>query len=354
MKIYDDPFTLLGLHRTASLEEVKHAYRRLAMRWHPDRNSSTAAEHEFKRIKAAYELILDPPRYAQWQQARTSATASARDTSTESTVPDDDVTQTLVLTLEEAAHGCVKSIDLARSTRCSPCHGSGRIQHTHSLPCVLCHGIGRLRGDNRGSRLCEACAGRGYRRETDCSECSGSGWHKNLRTLSVKVPAGILPGERLRLARQGRHAPHTPHGEGASGDLYLEIQFAPHALFELRQRDLLCTVPVSIFRLLCGGRIEVPTLSGTAALELVAGRLPGSSPDAEHGGDYCLPAQGFPKKHGRGAGDLVLRLQAVYPLHCGAKDRALLERLEASLAEDLAARAPTLATWEERLRKRQA
>lgn len=342
MKQSDDPYAVLGLRRTASLEDVKRAYRRLAMRWHPDRNPTATAEAEFKRIKAAYEFILDPQRHAQWQQSGSSGHAAPHDEPPEPAATGDDLTQSLILTLEEAAHGCIKSVELVRSTRCTPCHGSGRVQHTHSVPCAQCNGIGRVRGDSRGTRLCEGCGGRGYLRETDCTECAGSGWRKKLRTLSVRVPAGILHGERLRLARQARHG---PEGEGTAGDLYLEIRLAAHALFELRERDLHCSVPVSIFRLLSGGAIDVPTLHGSVPLDLLA--YPG------HGLDYRLPAQGFPKKHGRGAGDLLLHLQPVYPRHFSAKDRALLERLEASLAGDLAQRAPELAVWAERLREQQ-
>jgi molecular chaperone DnaJ len=340
MKKSDDPYALLGLHSAASLEEVKGAYRRLAMRWHPDRNPSAAAESEFKRIKEAYELILDPPRYRQWQQTQTSAATAKHNTQPEPAATGDDVTQTLTLTLEEAAQGCSKSVELVRNTRCTPCHGSGRVQHTHSIPCTQCNGIGRVRGDNRGSRLCEGCGGRGYLRESECAECAGSGWRKKLRTLSVKVPPGILHGERLRLARQARHGTES---EGTAGDVYLEVRLAQHALFELQQRDLHCTIPVSIFRLLSGGKIDVPTLSGSATLELL--------PFTGQAADYCLPAHGFPKKHGRGAGDLFLHVQPVYPSRISTQDRTLLEHMEVSLNENLEKLAPPLADWAIRLRK---
>lgn len=343
MKKAINPFAVLGIHPDASLEDVKRAYRRLAMRWHPDRNPTATAEAEFKRIKAAYEMILDPQQYAQWHQGEApgEATANTAD-DTRSAAPGDDVTQVLILTLEEAAHGCSKSIELVKSSRCSPCHGSGRVQRAHSVPCAQCNGVGRVRGDSQGTRLCAGCGGRGYLRETDCAECAGSGWRKKQRTLSVKVPAGTLHGERLRLARQARHG---PDGEGTVGDLYLEIRLAEHALFELRQRDLHCTVPLSIFRLLCGGQIEVPTLDGSTTLDL--------SPDPAHGLEYHLPGRGFPKKHGRGAGDLVVHLQPVHPSHFSAKDSALLERLDASLNAELEQRAPQLAEWAELLRTQQ-
>jgi molecular chaperone DnaJ len=343
MKSSDDPFSLLGLRRTASLEEVKRAYRRLAMRWHPDRNPSAAAEGEFKRIKSAYELILDPKRYAEWLKtaAATPHTASEESEAQEPSPPTgDDLTQTLILTLEEAAHGCVKSIELARSNRCSACHGTGRIKHSHSVACTHCNATGRVRGE-QGFRLCEDCAGRGYVRATDCPACSGNGWRKKARTLSVKVPDGIFHGERLRLARQ---AGHGHDADSAAGDLFLEVRLAEHPLFQLQQRDLHCTVPVSILRLLCGGKLVVPTLNGNAVLDVL--------PYPAHGLDYVLPGQGFPKKHGKAGGDLILHLQPVYPLRFNAKDRSLVERLEASLAEDLAQRAPELAAWAELLQGR--
>jgi molecular chaperone DnaJ len=345
MKPSDDPFSLLGLRRTASLEEVKRAYRRLAMRWHPDRNHSAAAENEFKRIKAAYELILDPKRYGEWLKnagARPHAASEAPEPPASSPPPGDDLTQTLILTLEEAAHGCVKSVELARSNRCTPCHGTGRIKHSHSVACAHCNATGRVRGD-QGFRLCEDCAGRGYVRATDCPECAGSGWRKKARTLSVKVPAGIFDGERLRLARQARHGHDA---DSTAGDLFLEVRLAEHALFQLQQRDLHCTVPVSILRLLGGGKIAVPTLNGSAVLDV--------QPYPAHGLDYVLPGQGFPKKHGKPGGDLILHLRPVYPLYFGTKDRNLLERLETSLGQDLALRAPDLAAWAELLHGREA
>ncbi len=333
MKHAKDPYSLLGLGPTASLEEVKRAYRRLAMRWHPDRNPSAAAESEFKRIRAAYELILDPQRYAQWQQEAASGKA-APDEAAVSPSPAEDHFQTLVLSLEEAAQGCVKPIELVRSSRCTPCHGSGRVKLNHSVFCSLCKGVGSLRSAGRGTRTCDGCDGRGYLREADCEECSGSGWRKKSRTLSVKVPPGIVQGERLRLARQARNG---PEGEAAAGDLYLEIRLAPHPLFELQERELHCRVPVSIFRLLCGGELAVPTVNGSTLLEL--------QPYPEHGLDYCCAGQGFPKKHGRGASDLFVHLCPVYPQQLGAKERALLERLEHSVNADPKLRAAELGAW---------
>lgn len=354
MTFAHDPFITLGLHRDASREEVKRAYRRLAMRWHPDRNPSAAAESEFKRIKAAYELLLDPQAYAEWNAAnaaRQAAAASAADSAESApkgaaepaAAGAADVTQRLDLTLAEAAHGCQKTVELTRSARCPSCAGSGRVHHAHSVPCAQCSGCGRVRGERGGTRVCAGCAGRGYLREADCAECAGSGWRTHTRTLAVRVPAGVLDGERLRLARQAKAA-----GDGAAGDLYLELRIAAHPLFVLNGRDLHCTVPVSIFRLLLGGRIDVPTLDGLAPLDLPPGGAPEHAGSAESsaGAELRLPGRGFPKKHGRGAGDLLVRLQPVYPTQLGAADAKLLEKLEAGLLSDLARRAPALAEWE--------
>lgn len=332
MTFPEDPHAVLGIPRSASLEEVKRAFRRLAMRWHPDRNPSAAAEPEFKRVKAAYDLILDPAAYAEWLASEAAAQATGDAAA--------DATEVLVLSIEQAARGCTREVVLSHSLRCTACTGSGRVRHAHSVPCPQCKGIGRVRDAHRGSRRCEGCAGQGYLRETDCAECSGSGWCRQSRTLSVKVPPGILPGERLRLAGQARPAA----GESvAAGDLYLEVALAPHPLFSLQQRDLHCTVPVSIFRLLAGGRLEVPTLDASVQLDV--------SPYPEHGLDYRLPGHGFPKKHGRGAGDLVLRLEPVLPRRLGSRERRLLETLDRSLGDHLAKRAPELAQWAERLRE---
>lgn len=351
MRISDDPCAILGVGPEASLAEVKRAYRRLAMQWHPDRNPSAAAEAEFRRVHAAYELFLDPQRLAEWRQEQAAAAASDRrpgerkaGASKPSSRPaaGDDLTQALTLTLEEAALGCRKSIALVHGVSCPRCHGSGRVQHRNSVACRRCSGCGRVASRGGGTSVCDGCAGRGFLRETDCPQCGGSGWLHQPRTLSVTVPPGLLAGERLRLAGQAPLPPGSESEQG--GDLYLEIELAAHPLFVLHGRDVHCQVPVSVFRLLCGGPIEVPSLAGTTTLEL--------SRDPLHPLEYRLPGQGFPAKGRRAAGDLVLQLRRIQPQHVGSKDIELLERLEGRLASDLARRAPELAVWDVAMRAR--
>jgi molecular chaperone DnaJ len=332
----DDPFVVLGVARQSSREEVKAAYRRLAMRWHPDRNPSPAAAVEFKRVHAAYELLLDDERLAVWQQAQRDAAADG------AAVVGEDHVQVLPLTLEQAAAGCRRTVELLQRVRCSTCSGSGRVQHSHSVPCPACSGCGRVvRAGGRTGR-CDTCGGRGYLRETACPDCTGSGWRNEVRTLEVTVPPALLAGERLRLARQ---AP-LPAGDGCriAGDLYLEISLLTHDFFDLAGPDLHCRVPLSIFRLLSGGRVEVPTLGGTTWIDL--------PPWPATAGGHRLPGLGFPGKGVRVAGDLVLHPEAIHPQVAAREDCQLLELLEWRLAGDLERRAPLLADWQERLRAR--
>ena len=277
----DDPFTILGVRREASPEEVKQAYRRLAMHWHPDRNPSSTAAAQFRRVHAAYELFLDPQRMAEWKRVQ----ASTAEMTPASTNEDADRMQELTLTLEEAAFGCRKRVELVSSVRCKACQGGGKQKHTHLVPCASCSGCGRLVGAGGRTSRCAACAGRGYVRETDCSTCAGSGWRQDRRTFAVTVPPAMVDGERLRLARQASVTGGQHGAVEKGGDLFLEIRLAIHPLFVRHGRDLHCDVPVSVFRLLAGGTVEVPTLAGTCTFDLStsAGRL------CEH----RLPGRGF-------------------------------------------------------------
>ncbi|MEF8721855.1 MAG: DnaJ C-terminal domain-containing protein [Candidatus Accumulibacter phosphatis] len=374
MTICEDPFAILGVSPEASPADVKRAYRRLAMHWHPDRNPAALAEAEFKRVNAAYELFLDPQRLAEWRQAQAASEAGerrqregkgsaskARESKGDGSSSGarkaagkqneqsagEDLTQALTLTFEEAALGCRKTIALVQGVRCASCRSSGRVQHRNSVPCKHCSGCGRLSQGGGETRICTSCGGRGFLRETDCPDCSGSGWLHQPRTLSVTVPAGLLAGERLRLAGQAPLPAGSGGGgsdAGKAGDLYLEIKLAAHPLFVLHGRDVHCQVPVSAYRLLCGGRIEVPSLGGTTTLKL--------STDPQQPLEYRLPGQGWPAKGRHKAGDLLLQLQRIQPQSVSAPDVELLERLEQRLAGDLARRAPELAVWEAAMRAR--
>lgn len=334
----DDPFIILGVRREATLDEVKRAYRRLAMHWHPDRNPSERAEAEFKRVHAAYQLFLDPQWLATWQRSQTGRTSNNDDVATADF--GEDVTREMLLTLEEAAYGCRKSVELLESVRCGACGGSGYRQHSHSVPCPTCSGCGRVARAKGRTAMCNGCGGRGYLRQTECPECAGIGWRDEPRTLAVTVPPGLLDGERLRLAGQ---APPAPGGDQrVAGDLYLQVRLSAHPVFVLHGNDLHCDLPLSVFRLLAGGTVEVPTLQGMSTLEI--------RPCVSQTVEYRLAGRGFPGRNGGAAGDLVVHLQVVYPEHLHGDDSVLLDQMEQRLLADLDRRAPKLADWGRRVR----
>ncbi|HQO29610.1 MAG TPA: DnaJ C-terminal domain-containing protein [Accumulibacter sp.] len=330
MNSSEDPFAILGVDHDASLTEIKQAYRRLAMHWHPDRNPSVVAETEFKRANAAYALLLNPQQLAAWRMV-----VGGESSASPPAAPRYDCTQVLPLTLEEAASGCYKSIELAHRVRCENCQGSGIIEHQNSIPCSICSGCGRVPRAGGRTGVCSGCSGRGYLRQSACPHCAASGWGSESRTLAVNVPVGMREGERLRLVGQ---APLPPDVENAVGDLYLEIKFVTHPLFVAECKDLLCEVPVSIFRLLAGGPVDVPTLQGLAVVDLP----PFSPPSLE----FRLAGLGFPGKNADDPpGNLVVHFECVYPNCPVDDDLVLLDRLDRSLQEDCQRRAPSLAAW---------
>lgn len=321
-----DPHDILGVSPGATPAELKRAYRRLAMRWHPDRSDHPHATERFKEIGAAYERLLagdDPGDEA----------ADAPADETEAAARAADIRLNLEVSLEEAAAGCRKTIHYTRGNACPTCEGTGEHGMTRTRFCSACHGSGRVHDATRNLVRCQACGGRGLFTERICKDCGGSGRELADVSLDIRVPHGMLPGDELRLAGQGEPG----DDELKAGDLFLTIVIARHPLYQLRGRDLFFRMPVSALAMMAGGDIDVPSLAGVIGHGLEAGR-------AERR-ELRLAGKGYPGRGKSYAGDLVVELEPVFPSKLNARQRKLLLQANAALLDDAAGALPEIADW---------
>lgn len=356
-------FAILGLRPGASAAEIKRAYRKLAMRWHPDRNSHPRASERFAQIRSAYERLLTtseraatrvdaadpagrPPSDAAeaaepaetGPSAAGAGTGAAPESGAESRADSrpraGDVRQTLVLSLEEAAQGCSKTLSLLRGKACRQCAGSGEggVSKTHF--CQRCHGSGRIKGEAVGQlSLCPACDGRGVFSERRCPTCQGSGRELQAVSLEVVVPPAMLAGDELRLPGQGEPGSDFL----APGDLFLTLVIRAHALYRRQGRDLHCVMPVSALALMTGDDIEIPLLAGGRLRHRLEPGLP-------EGRELRFPGRGYPGRDRHLPGQLFVRLQPVFPRRLDPRQRALLQEADAALRDDPHA-LPEITAW---------
>lgn len=323
-----EPHSILGVARNAGATELKRAYRRLAMRWHPDRNTDPLVTERFKQIRAAYEQLL-------------AVDAEEVPENEESAMPEEepvaraaDIRLNLHISLEEeGATGCRKALEVTRGKACPRCAGSGEAGISRTRFCAACHGSGRVRDGQRVLVPCGDCAGRGFFSERICPDCGGSGRELGTVSLEINVPPGMLPGDELRLAGQGEPAT----GELAAGDLFLTIVIHSHPLFQLRGRDLHFSMPVSALALLAGADLALPALSGTVSFRLEAG-LPEQR-------QIRVPGKGYPGRGRHQAGDLVVEMRPVFPGALNARQRKLLLQANAALMDGAAETLPEIAAW---------
>lgn len=372
-----DYYEVLGVPKNASDEEIKKAYRKLAMKHHPDRNQGEAskdAEAKFKEGKEAYEMLSDAEKraaYDQYGHAGVDPNMRGGPGGGEGgggfadafgdifgdifgqgrggrgggggrqVFRGSDLSYAMEITLEEAATGKDAQIRIPSWDNCAPCNGSGAKPGTQAKTCTSCHGQGVVQmrqGFFSVQQTCPQCRGSGKIIPEPCPACQGAGKLKRQKTLEVKIPAGIDGGMRIRSAGNGE--PGT--NGGPPGDLYIEIRLKKHGIFERDGDDLHCVVPVSMARAALGGEIEVPTLSGKAAIDIPEG--------TQHGKQFRLRGKGIKGVRSSYPGDLYCHIGVEVPVKLSEHQRKLLKELDDSLKKGGAKHTPSEDSWADKLR----
>ncbi|HFD91837.1 MAG TPA: molecular chaperone DnaJ [Gammaproteobacteria bacterium] len=367
-----DYYELLGVARNASEAELKKAYRRLAMKYHPDRNpGDKEAEEKFKAAKEAYEVLSDPQKraaYDQFGHAGVDPAAAAgggfggfRGGASFSDIFDDvfgdifgsrggrsqvyrgaDLRYDLDLTLEEAVQGTTARIRIPTHVKCRSCDGTGAKRGTTPTACTTCGGQGQVRmqqGFFSIQQTCPRCKGSGRIITDPCGSCRGSGRVRETKTLSVKIPPGVDTGDRIRLAGEGE----AGENGGPPGDLYVQIRVKPHPIFTREGNNLYCEMPISFVTLALGGELEVPTLDGRVKLKV--------PPETQTGKVFRLRGKGVRSIHDDGVGDLLCRVVVETPVHLNPHQKELLREFEATLQERNGKHSPKHRSWLDGVKK---
>lgn len=369
-----DYYEVLGVAKTASEDEIKKAYRKLAMKHHPDRNqgeASKGAEEKFKEVKEAYEMLSDAQKRAAYDQHGHAGVdpnmrgggdgmggfaeafgdifgdmfnpgGRGRAQGGRQVYRGSDLSYAMEVTLEEAARGKDAQIRIPSWESCDTCHGSGAKVGTSAKTCTTCAGAGTVQmrqGFFSVQQTCPHCRGTGKIIPEPCTTCLGQGKVKKQKTLEVKIPAGIDDGMRIRSTGNGE--PGT--NGGPPGDLYIEIRLKKHDIFERDGDDLHCQVPVSFITAALGGEIEVPTLAGKAAIDIPEG--------TQAGKQFRLRGKGIKGVRASYPGDLYCHIAVETPVKLTEHQRKLLRELEESLKKGGGRHSPSGESWTDRLKR---
>lgn len=348
-----DYYELLEVNRNASEAEIKKAYRRLAVKYHPDKNAGDkASEDKFKEVSEAYEVLSDAEkraRYDQFGHAATGGGFSSGGFGGGSPFGDifgdifgdvfgggrqragrgkrgDDLQYNMEVSFEEAAFGVEKKIDIPYAKRCEACAGSGAKTGTTAKTCPTCQGAGQMRfqqGFFSVSKTCSHCNGEGRVVEHPCPSCRGAGTVRDKKSISVKVPAGVETGIRLKLSGEG--------GQGAkggpNGDLYVALSVREHSIFRREDNDVVCEIPISFTQAALGCEIQVPTLDGKVSMKIPEG--------TQSGAVFRMRGKGVPALQGYGRGDHLVVAKVETPTNLNRQQRELLEELARISGEDV-------------------
>ena len=365
-----DFYEVLGVAKGASADELKKAYRRLAMKHHPDRNPDDAeAEAKFKEAKEAYEVLSDDQKRAAYDQyghagvdpsgmggmggmggqgfgdifgdvfgdifggGRQRQGGPYRGA---------DLRYELALSLEEAVLGHEAEIKFQSLKECETCKGDGAKPGTEKKTCATCNGAGQIRrqqGFFSVQQTCPDCRGEGRIIEQPCGDCHGQGRVQQSRTLSVKVPEGVDTGDRIRLTGEGE----AGQAGGPSGDLYVEVRVLPHAVFQRDGADLSCKVPLAFTAAALGGEVKVPTLGGEVSLKIPAG--------TQSGKVFRLRGKGVKPVRGGGPGDLYCRVDIETPADLTKEQKELLEQFRASIEAGGDRHSPKERSWKDSVKE---
>lgn len=360
-----DYYEILAVEKNASEAEIKKAFKRLAMKYHPDRNpDNKEAEEKFKEAKQAYDILSDAQKRSAYDQfghagvdpsaGMGGATGGASFSDVFGDVFGDifgggrsrggsqvyrgaDLQYNMELSLEDAVRGTQVDIRIPTHAACGECGGTGAKKGTSPTTCTTCGGVGQVRmqqGFFSLQQTCPRCHGRGKMITDPCGKCHGQGRVQKHKTLSVKVPAGVDGGDRIRLSGEGEAGEHG----GPSGDLYVHMSVKPHAIFERDGNDLYCEVPINMTTAALGGELEVPTLGGRIKLKIPA--------ETQSDKIFRLRGKGVRSVRSGAVGDLMCKVHIETPVNLTRKQKGLLEELNASLQEGGGAKhSPRSSSW---------
>lgn len=364
-----DYYEVLGVAKNASSDELKKAYRRLAMKYHPDRNPDDKdAEEKFKEANEAYETLTDDDKRAAYDRYGHAGVdpsmggggagadfgdifgdvfgdifgGGGRRSGGQRSNRGSDLGYTLELDLEEAVRGTKVQIKVPTQVACEPCDGTGAKPGTKPVPCRQCNGSGQVRvqqGFFVVSQTCPSCHGRGQVISDPCTSCRGEGRVRKQKTLEVKIPAGVDNGDRIRLTGEGEAGAQG----GTPGDLYVQVAVRPHPIFRRDGADLYCEMPIDFTDAALGGEVEVPTLEGRVKLRIPEGTQTGKL--------FRLRSKGVKPIRSSLQGDMLCRVIVETPVHLTSQQKDLLRELQKSMNGETSNQSPNKESFFSSVRK---